>query len=82
MVESKMTCSSWAWVSPCLSLDCAVSQRDWSIIQRFWDMDLPLSSLHYPGNPEEATVIGRCQSSDITEVPGTGIKERAALFAR
>lgn len=46
------------------------------------DRDLPLSSLHYPGKPEEATVIGRFRSSDITEVPGTGMKERAALFAR
>lgn len=49
--------------------------------QSFRDLDQPLS-LHYPANPQEATVTGRCWSSDITEPPGTGVKERAALFAR
>ena len=59
--------------------------RGWTgrwVHQGVWTLGLPLSSLNYPGNPEETTVIGRCPRSDVTEPAGTGMKDRAALFAR
>lgn len=78
MLKSKLTFWSWVWVSPCPSPAYAVCQRLNNLSEILARGSTPgLTEL-----PWEAPRRPLFQSSDVTEPPGTGMKERAAVFVR